>query len=173
MSMVVPMPTAKPLTAATMGLAAVLIISKNCWAGRGPPPAWVRLAKSVRSLPLVKESAVPVSRMTRMVSSVAAVCKACAISPYIAWVRAFFLPGRFIWMVRTPSRVVVRMSVVIWGIRYWLLVIRYLRRFFFLAALAFFFLAISCNRWRWFGSSGSVGSNSSSDSEDEETPRCV
>lgn len=56
---------------------------------------------------------------------------------------------------------------------YSLLVIRYLRRFFFLAALAFFFLAISCNRCRWFGSSGSAGSNSSSDSEDEETPRCV
>ena len=121
--MVVPMPTAKPLTAATMGLAAVLIVSKNCWAGRGPPPAWVRLAKSVRSLPLVKESAVPVSRMTRMVSSLAAVCKACAISAYITWVRAFFLLGRFIWMVRTPSRVVVRMSVVIRVIRYWLFVI--------------------------------------------------
>ena len=112
-SMVVPMPTAAPATAATTGLLQPSSARMNWNTGRSsvmaPSPTLFR--KSSRSLPAVKISGLPVMRMARTLVSLSASRRASAMAVYMAPVMAFLRSGRLNSMVRMPLAVVVWMSI--------------------------------------------------------------
>src|SRR5918992_3064302 len=87
------MPTAGPPTAATIGLLTFGRTSKSCQVGESSPPGG-RLRKSLTSLPAVKHSAVPCSRMARTIGSASALARASASWLYICAVMAFFFSRR-------------------------------------------------------------------------------
>ena len=113
-SMVVPTPTATPLTAATIGLLQRTSAGKKRRAGRLRPPVLsAALRKSARSLPAENAPGTPAISTQRTRSSVFAPSSAAVIASYMASVSAFFLSGRFIRMVRMPSAsVVITCSVI-------------------------------------------------------------
>src|SRR6185312_12703313 len=102
-SMVVPMPTAFPWTAAISGLDALprLLMKRNAGVSSSLLlPDWA--AKSARSLPAVKLSPSPWNRTTLMDGSVSARSTASDSTWYMALVRAFFLSGRCSVRIRIP-----------------------------------------------------------------------
>src|SRR5262245_58776673 len=112
--MVLPTPTATPLTAATIGLLHPTIAGRKRAAGRLSPPAVsAALRKSARSLPAVNAPGTPAISTQRTASDVLALSNASVIASYMAKVSAFFLSGRFIRMVRMPaSSVTITCSVI-------------------------------------------------------------
>src|SRR6478735_4977562 len=106
--MVVPMPIAAPVTAATTGLSQP--ISAFMKANDGDcSRLGGRLTKSSMSLPEVKIPGWPVSSTARTALSSRAASKAAASWPYIACVIAFFFSKRAISIVATPLRVAILM----------------------------------------------------------------
>src|SRR5262245_61326293 len=102
--MVVPTPTATPLTAATIGLLQRTSAGRKRSAGRLRPFLFsAALRKSTRSLPAENAPGTPAISMQRTESSAFAPSSAAVIVSYMASVSAFFLLGRFIRMVRMPS----------------------------------------------------------------------
>src|SRR6185436_6855777 len=91
--MVVPIPTAGPPTAATIGLRISCIATKNRADGE-PSTSGGRLRKSATSLPAQKQSGAPRSSTTRACGSLSAPEIASASWPYISPVSAFFLSRR-------------------------------------------------------------------------------
>src|SRR6185436_12272916 len=91
--MVVPIPTAGPPTAATIGLRSSCMATKKRADGE-PSTSGGRLRKSPTSLPAQKQSGAPCSRTTRTCASLSAPAIASASCPYISPVRAFFLSRR-------------------------------------------------------------------------------
>src|SRR5688572_19639349 len=87
------MPTAGPPTAATTGLLKSGKTSKRRQVGE-PSPEGGRFRKSPISLPAVKQSAEPCSRMARTSPSASAAASASASCRYISVVMAFFFSGR-------------------------------------------------------------------------------
>src|ERR687895_665115 len=106
------MPTAGPPTAATIGLLTFGRTSKSCQVGEPSPPGG-RLRKSLTSLPAVKHSAVPCSRMARTSGFASALASASASWLYICAVMAFFLSGRSKRMRATRVLVSFRIKAVI------------------------------------------------------------
>src|SRR5688500_9926832 len=92
-SMVQPMPTAGPPTAATTGLLRFGKTSNSFQVGESSPVGG-RCRKSATSLPEVKHSAEPCSRMARTSGSASAAASASASCRYISAVIAFFLSRR-------------------------------------------------------------------------------
>src|SRR5262245_43534243 len=113
-SIVVPTPTATPLTAATIGLLQRTSVGRKSSAGRlRPPELSAALRKSARSLPAENAPGTPAISTQRTESSAFAPSSAAVIASYMASVSAFFLSGRFIRMVRMPSTsVTITCSVV-------------------------------------------------------------
>src|SRR5918992_1606250 len=96
------MPTAGPPTAATMGLLTFGRTLKSCHVGDPSPPGG-RLRKSLTSLPAVKHSAVPCSRIARTSGFASALASASASWLYICAVIAFFFSRRSKRMRATQS----------------------------------------------------------------------
>src|SRR5260221_4287746 len=92
-SMVGPIPTAGPPTAATIGLRSSSIALKNRLEDE-PSTSGGRLRKSATSLPAQKQSGAPCSRTTRACGSASAPLTASASWPYISPVSAFFFSRR-------------------------------------------------------------------------------
>src|SRR5262249_31675288 len=113
-SIVVPTPTATPLTAATIGLLQRTSVGRKSSAGRlRPPELSAALRKSARSLPAENAPGTPAISTQRTESSAFAPSSAAVIASYMASVSAFFLSGRFIRTVRMPSAsVTITCSVV-------------------------------------------------------------
>src|SRR5574339_206986 len=97
-SMVLPMPTAGPPTAATTGFFMCGSTSNSARAGELPVPACAGMTalfrKSATSLPAVKQLAVPCSRTARTFGSASAAASAAPSCWYISAVIAFFLSMR-------------------------------------------------------------------------------
>src|SRR6185295_9336527 len=91
--MVVPIPTAGPPTAATIGLRSSSMATKKRAEGE-PSTRGGRFRKSPTSLPAQKQSGAPCSRTTRTCASLSAAAIESASWPYISPVRAFFLSRR-------------------------------------------------------------------------------
>src|SRR6266850_1720320 len=108
---VVPMPTAGPPTAATIGFCSAGRISKKRQLGDFAPIG--RLRKSCRSLPAVKQSLAPWISTARTARSASAAASASAICTYISVVIAFFLSSRASSMRATLSLVSARTKLVI------------------------------------------------------------
>src|SRR5215472_16430383 len=118
-SMVVPTPTATPLTAATIGLLQRTSAGRKRSAGRlRPPELSTALRKSARSLPAENAPGTPAISTQRTESSAFAPSSAAVIASYMPSVSAFFLSGRFIRMVRMPSASVTITCSVIKCIRF-------------------------------------------------------
>src|SRR5262245_38041931 len=118
-SIVVPTPTATPLTAATIGLLQRTSVGRKSSAGRlRPPELSAALRKSARSLPAENAPGTPAISTQRTESSAFAPSSAAVIASYMASVSAFFLSGRFIRMVRMPSASVTITCSVIKCIRF-------------------------------------------------------
>src|SRR5262245_11655042 len=92
-SMVVPMPTAGPPTAATSGLSSASMASKKRVLGE-PLTSGGRLRKSATSLPAQKQSGAPCSSTARTWASACAPASASASPAYMSWVSEFFFSGR-------------------------------------------------------------------------------
>src|SRR5580692_3552378 len=95
-SIVTPTPTARPLTAATIGVRALASAGSNGLAssGFGADVEFPTAAKSARSLPAVNMSPWALIRMQRMLGSPSAAAISDASVLYMARVNAFFLSGR-------------------------------------------------------------------------------
>src|SRR5437762_4314318 len=91
-SMVLPIPTAGPPTAATIGFARLGSTLNSSTTGGSAPAG--RLRKSPTSLPAVKHSCEPWSRIARTCGSASAAASAAASMTYISAVIAFFFSGR-------------------------------------------------------------------------------
>src|SRR6185295_9160209 len=91
--MVVPIPTAGPPTAATIGLRISCIATKKRAEGE-PSTSGGRLRKSPTSLPAQKQSGAPRNSTTRTCGSLSAPAIASASWPYMSPVSAFFLSRR-------------------------------------------------------------------------------
>ncbi len=110
---VVPIPTATPCTAATIGLSKPFSAANKRICGLSPGPGGF-LAKSSRSLPAVNESPAPWRSRTRVPSSFAAVSRTSARATYMAEVIAFFFAGRLNCTLRTlPDRSVMISFIVL------------------------------------------------------------
>src|SRR5947207_9169182 len=91
-SMVLPIATAGPPTAATIGFARLGSTLNSSTTGGSAPAG--RLRKSPTSLPAVKHSCEPWSRIARTCGSASAAASAAASMTYISAVIAFFFSGR-------------------------------------------------------------------------------
>src|SRR5450830_613775 len=109
--MVVPMPTAGPHTAATIGLVKVLMPLKKLNTGASRL-AGGALRKSPMPLPALKMVSWPWNTTARTASSASACASASAMAVYMAPVSEFFFSTRFRVMVITPALVSTRMSVM-------------------------------------------------------------
>src|SRR5260370_22960388 len=110
--MVVPTPTARPGTAATIGLSALPNASMKSWAARSALPA-AALAKSARSFPAVNASPSAAKSTTRVAGFFWAVSSASVAARYMALESAFFLSGRAKTISRTaPSCLTLMCSVI-------------------------------------------------------------
>src|SRR5712671_1709534 len=105
------MPTAGPPTAATTGFSIVGRSSKKRQLGDFMPG--VRLRKSARSLPAVKQSLLPWISTARTSRLACAAASASAICTYISAVSAFFLSSRASSMRAILSRVSARTKLVV------------------------------------------------------------
>src|SRR6185436_12975075 len=110
--MVVPIPTAGPPTAATIGLRISCIATKKRAEGE-PSTSGGRLRKSPTSLPAQKQSGAPRSRTTRTCGSLSAAVIASASWPYISAVSAFFLSRRESSPVAMRFPVLARIKLVV------------------------------------------------------------
>src|ERR1700733_4629731 len=95
-SMVTPTPTARPLSAATIGVRALASAGSSGLAssGFGAEVELPTAAKSARSFPAVNMSPWALIRMQRMPGSLSAAAISVARVLYMARVSAFFLSGR-------------------------------------------------------------------------------
>src|SRR5580692_195395 len=95
-SMVTPTPTARPLTAATIGVRALASAGRNGLAssGFGAEAELPTAAKSARSFPAVNISPWALIRMQRILRSPSAAVISSASVLYMARVSAFFFSGR-------------------------------------------------------------------------------
>src|SRR2546425_743039 len=110
-SSVVTMPIAGPPTAATIGFCRLGSTSKKRQLGDCAPGG--RFRKSERSLPAVKQSRLPCSRIARTSLSASAAASASASCTYISVVMAFFLSSRASSMRATRSLVSARTKLVV------------------------------------------------------------
>src|SRR5688500_7083009 len=92
-SIVLPMPTAGPPTAATTGFFMFGSVSKSARAGEGPGLRPM-FRKSATSLPAVKQSALPGRSTARTCGAASAAASAAPSCAYISAVMAFFLSRR-------------------------------------------------------------------------------
>src|SRR5688572_13459005 len=111
-SMVLPMPTAGPPTAATTGFFICGSVSNSARAGELPALRGA-LRKSATSLPAVKQSALPCSSTARTCASASAAASAEPSWAYISTVMAFFLSSRSKRMRATRSFVSLLIKTVI------------------------------------------------------------
>src|ERR1700679_282596 len=123
-SMVTPTPTARPLTAATIGVRALASAGSNGLAssGFGAVVELPTAAKSARSFPAVNISPWALIKMQRILGSPSAALIASARVLYIARVSAFFLSGLLSvsiksfsdFSTRTCSVTRILLSVLLW-----------------------------------------------------------
>src|SRR5450759_3364980 len=117
---VVPMPTAGPHTAATMGFGKALMARKKRHTGDSCE-ALGRSRKSAMSLPALKIVSCPWNTTTRTATSASACTSASAMAAYIGREIEFFFSTRFRVMVITPSVWSINISfmalfLIKWGI---------------------------------------------------------
>src|ERR1043165_4247463 len=113
--MVVPMPTATPVTAATSGRSQRASVCRKLMIELpSPAPPVAAFMKSPRSLPAENAPGAPQITRQRIGDAPPALVIASAIASYIAKVSAFFFSGRFIRMVRIgPSSVTMTCAVML------------------------------------------------------------
>src|ERR1051325_575534 len=113
--MVVPMPTATPVTAATSGRSQrASVCRKPMIELPSPPPLVAAFMKSPRSLPAENAPGTPQIIRQRIGDDPPALVIASDIASYIAKVSAFFFSGRFIRIVRIgPWSVTMTCSVML------------------------------------------------------------
>src|ERR1700689_1806161 len=104
-SIVTPMPTARPLTAATIGVRALASAGSSGLASSvfGAELALQTAAKSARSLPAGNMSPCDLIKMQRMLGSLSAAAILVARVLYMARVSAFFLSGRLSVSIKSLS----------------------------------------------------------------------
>src|SRR5262249_9561447 len=110
-NIVVPLPTAAPCTATTIGFSNLMNASIRRVCGESPDPGGF-LRKSPTSLPAEKVSPALCQRTTRVSSSWAASLKMSARRAYMAPVKAFFFSGRLNSTRRVPLDRSVTMSLI-------------------------------------------------------------
>ena len=118
---VVPIPTAGPQTAAIIGLGNSAIANMN-WNTGASICVGGYSKKSAISLPAVKMFSAPWSTATRTCLSFAALRKISANWLYMARFKEFLRASRLKVMVKTPSSVCCRMSLMfgsLWKIKVW------------------------------------------------------
>ena len=119
-SMVVPMPTAGPHTAATSGLGNTARVWRKRKTGRERPASAGVFWKSPRSLPALNTRSLPWTTTTRTSLLSTAASSASASAVYISFVSAFFLSSRLMVMVSTPASTAVRTSLIFTPESLWL-----------------------------------------------------